>query len=141
MSEYPSIDSLSAERTAPQTLTLRNGRGAELKIGMEGAAGSFTPGELLQAAVAGCAALSAEAQLAHELGRDYEMSALMKSSVDEEADRLESITVTLRADMSDLDEPTRQKLITRAERVIERLCVVKRSVNHGVQATAEVVPS
>ena len=140
MAEHDAVPALSAERTAAQTFTLRNDRGAELQIGMAGAEGSFTPGELLQAAVAGCAALSAEAQLAHKLGPDYEMTATVAASVDEAADLIESIAVTLTAEMPGLDGPAREKLVEQAERVIDRLCTVKRSVNHGVAATAAVQP-
>lgn len=140
MAEHDAVPALTAKRTAARTFTLRNDRGAQLQIGMAGAEGAFTPGELLQAAVTGCAALSAEAQLAHTLGPDYEMTATVAASVDEAADLMESITVTLAAAMPELDDAAREKLVEQAERVIDRLCTVKRSVNHGVAATAAVQP-
>ena len=140
MAEHEAVPALTVHRTAARAFTLRNDRGAELQLGMAGEDGSFTPGELLQAAVAGCAALSAEAQLAHKLGPGYEMTATTAASVDEAADLIESITVTLAAEMTELDDAARAKLVEQAERVIDRLCTVKRSVNHGIAATAVVQP-
>lgn len=129
---------LTAERTSAKTLTVRNGRGAELHIGMAEAEGSFSPGELLQAAVTGCAALSAEAQLAHELGDDFEMTASTEAVTNEADNRIDQLIVDIAADMSELGPQDREKLITRSERVIDRLCTVKRSLNHGVDSTATV---
>jgi len=80
MKDGDELQDLVAERTANKTLTVTDSTGATLKIGPLGAAGAFSPGELLQAAIAGCTALSAEAQIANVLGEDFEMRAVVNAN-------------------------------------------------------------
>ncbi|RSZ66075.1 osmotically inducible protein C [Corynebacterium hylobatis] len=131
---------LTARRDTSGTWTVSNASGAELRIGAPGEEGAFSPGELLQAALAACSVLSAETQLAHNLGADYEATATVEGVDDEGAGRVAGLRATISPDMSALDPAEQEKLIARAERVIERLCAIKRSLNHGVAATAEVRP-
>lgn len=129
---------LSAERTGPNAYLARNDRGAQVRIGPPGAADSFTPGELLQAAIAGCSALSAEAQLAHHLGEDFEATATTDGTHRAEDNRIAALGTSILADMSTLDDAQRARLITSAERFIERLCTVKRTIAHGADLTVQV---
>ena len=132
------IPPLTAERTAPWTLTVDNGRGATLQIGMEGAEGSFSPVELLQAALAGCAALSGEAQLAHRLGEDFELSSTVEATHDKGTNRIEALTNRIVADLSGLDPAQQEKLIASTQRSIAKLCTVKRSLAEGGETSTEV---
>lgn len=131
---------LTARRSPAGTWTVTNASGAELRIGAPGEEGVFSPGELLQAALAACSVLSADLQFAHHLGVDYQATATVEGSEDTEAGRVAGLHATISPDMSALDAAEREKLIIRAERVIERLCAIKSSLNHGVVATAEVRP-
>ena len=63
---------LRGEREGKGVYVLRNGRGGEVRVGVAGTPDSFTPGELLQMAVATCAALSADHVLGSRLGHDFE---------------------------------------------------------------------
>lgn len=130
--------SLTATRTGAWTYTVDNGRGASLDIGLEGADGTFSPVELLQAALAGCAALSAEAQLVNKLGENAEVSSVVDFTHDPETNRINSLTNLISADMSSLEPERREKLSAAAERSIGVLCTVKKSLNHGVEASTTV---
>ncbi|QGU05132.1 OsmC family protein [Corynebacterium comes] len=132
------IPTLTAVRTGPWTFTVDNGRGATVQIGMSGAPDSFSPVELLQAALAGCAALSGEAQLAHRLGEDFEMSSTVEATYNAENNRIEALANRIVADMSGLDAEKREKLIASTERSIAKLCTVKRSLAEGMTATTVV---
>ena len=129
---------VTATRTGPWTLSVDNGRGATLTIGMEGAEGSFSPVELLQAALAGCAALSAEAQLVDKLGADASVSSTAKAAYAPDTNRITHLSNTITADMDSLPVERINKLIQAAERSVGRLCTVKRSLTHGIEATTTV---
>ncbi len=133
-----STQPITAERTGPNTYTVHNDRGAQVIMGSPGAEGAFTPVELLQAAVAGCTALSAEAQLAYTLGGDFEATATVEAILNEEENRIAEFLTRIDADMSGLAPERREKLIASAERVIARLCTVKRTLEHGTGNTTEV---
>lgn len=139
MSDDASVPALTAQRTAPATYTVRNANGGEFRIGAPGADdGSFTPVELLQAAAAGCAALSAEAKLANRLGEDFDAVSTVEAELNMDDNRIERLVTSIEADMSELDAETRQKLIASAERSIDSLCTVKRTLNHGTANTTGV---
>lgn len=129
---------LTAVRSAANTYRVNNGRGAELLIGSHGADGAFSPMELLQAALAGCTALSAETQLASKLGDSFDAQVAVDTVRTDDGSRATHMSATLSVDMSELDVEGVKKLIGFTERVVERLCAVKRSLNAGVAATAEV---
>lgn len=129
---------LTAVRSAVNTYRVSNGRGAELLIGSHDAEGAFSPMELLQAALAGCTALSAEQQLASKLGDTFDAEVAVDVITADDGSRATHLNAALTADMSELEVEDVEKLIRYSERVIERLCAVKRSLNAGVQATAEV---
>lgn len=138
MSEPERIPPVTVERTGPKSYVARNDRGAEVAIGSPGAEGSFTPVELLQAAVAGCTALSAEAQLAYTLGEDFAATATIEGFLDADDNRIEKFVTEVNADMSGLAPERREKLIASAERFISRLCTVKRTLEHGTENVTEV---
>lgn len=79
MTTNASIPDVIAQRTDVNTYTVRNGSGVEVRIGALGAEGVFSPVELLQAALAGCAALSADAQLASQLGPNFDATSTVQA--------------------------------------------------------------
>lgn len=129
---------MTAARTNPATYVARNDRGAEIQIGMPGAEGSFTPIELLQAAIAGCTALSAEAQFVNRLGNDFDATATVKAQVNAEENRVVDFLAEIEADMSELDPKMQDKLIASSNRSIAKLCAIKRTLSHGVDGAVEV---
>lgn len=132
------LPQVTAVRTAKDLYTIRSESGGKLRVGAPGTEGAFTPGELLQAALAGCSALSADAQLASKLGPDFDVAVTVDATRHEQDNRVESLLVTLATDMSSLSDEDREKLLVRTDRIIERLCAVKRSLNAGVESAVTV---
>lgn len=132
------IPALTATRSGSWTYTVDNGRGATLTIGMEGTAGAFSPVELLQAALAGCAALSAEAQLVNKLGEDIQVSSQVEATYDAASNRIDTLKNLITTEMSTLDPERRAKLMAATVRSIGKLCTVKKSLIHGIAATTTV---
>lgn len=132
------LPQVNAVRTRKDLYTIRNDQGAELRVAGPGTEGAFTPGELLQAALAGCSALSADAQLASKLGPDFEATITVDATRDDEDNRVAEMLVTLTTDMSALSDEEREKLLVRTDRLVERLCAIKRSLNIGVQSDVTV---
>ena len=133
---------LRGEREGKGVYVLRNGRGGEVRVGVAGTPGSFTPGELLQMAVATCAALSADHVLGSRLGHDFEAALLMSAegvgSDDPGGARLTHLASEVVTDLSGLAPERRQALVTRAEGAIERICAVGRTVGHGATHTTTI---
>lgn len=90
--------------------------------------GVFTPGELLQLALAGCAAMSADHTLARELGEDMELFVGVGSDHDRESDRYTAIAVELVASLADLGDDVRARLSERAQAAIAKHCTVAHTV-------------
>lgn len=132
------IAPLVAQREAVDTYRIDNGRGAELRIGLQGDENSFSPLELLQAALAGCVALSAERQLESKLGENFDASVAVTLTLDETGKLATNLEAMLTADASALDAEAVDRLRTNTQRVIDRLCAVKRSLNAGIEASSSV---
>lgn len=124
---------LWAERTGTRAYTGRNERGAEVLIG--DGDGVFTPGELLQIALAACSGLSADHRLAHSLGQDFAAVVGVSKEKNEAENRYEHLTVEIVTDLSGLDEQARARLLERAELAIERSCTVGRTLDAGAPHT------
>lgn len=135
---HNTIPTITATRTEDWTYTVDNGRGASLRIGLEGANGSFSPVELLQAALAGCAALSAEAQLVDKLGPEATVTSSVEATHDADSNLITALYNTISADMSSLENERREKLVAAAERSIGVLCTVKKSLIRGVKVPSKV---
>src|SRR5690625_1962764 len=116
MTEDREIPDLRAQRTDAGEYTVRVSSGAELRISGDGSAGTFSSVELLQAALAGCAALSAEAQLTNRLGKNFDASVAVAADYIPEEKRVEKLTTTITADMSDLTAERRERLSRSEER-------------------------
>ncbi|WP_315094744.1 OsmC family protein [uncultured Cellulomonas sp.] len=122
---------LWVERTGKRLYTGRNSRGAEVLIGSVGVENVFSPGELLKIALAGCSGLSADAKLAHYLGDDVDVIIKATGMSDADEDRYPAIAEELIVDLSALDAPTRERLITLLHRAIDSHCTVGRTLDAG----------
>jgi len=127
--EEPPTRALWAERTGTRAYTGRNARGAHVLVG--DGEGEFTPGELLQLALATCSGLSADHRLAHALGADFAATVGVSNEKNQEENRYESLSVEIVTDLSGLDESTRARTLERAELAIERQCTVGRTLDAG----------
>lgn len=137
--EGPRARALWAERTGTREYTGRSSRGAHVLIG--DGPDRFTPGELLQLALAACSALSADHRLTHALGAGFAATAGVSVQKIEEENRYEHLTVEIVTDLSPLPPEEREHTLARAEAAIERHCTVGRTLSagasHGVIFTDE----
>lgn len=62
----------------------------------------------------------------------------MQALYNAEENRVEKLITQIAVDTSELDSEKKDKLIASAERVIDKLCTVKRTLNSGVDAVTEV---
>ncbi|NHD17575.1 MULTISPECIES: OsmC family protein [Actinopolyspora] len=124
-------------RTDRSVFAATNGRGGEVTISTEEAPDSFTPGELLLAAVAGCAQLTGENLLTRRVGEDCPITVHADRELDEEEpNRFGAVRLSFEVDLSAVeDETERAKLAAAVERAIARRCTVSRSVEHGTPVT------
>lgn len=130
---------MKATRTSQNEYTVTNQDGTSLKVSPHGTPGAFSPGELLQAALLGCASLSADAQLSHMLGADFDAEASVKST---EADNfITDMLFEFQIKTEGLDDAEREKIIKAAAKKIERLCIVKRSLNKGINTETDISAS
>lgn len=133
MSQPAAID---VNRIGAGILRATNAAGAELTVAADGRPDAFSPAELLQVAIAGCALLSAEQQVVHRLGPDVTLSGHVEATHDEEMNRLTTAALSLLIDdsptLASLDAEARERFLAQTARVIDRLCMVKRSVREGM---------
>jgi uncharacterized OsmC-like protein len=134
--EVPEDVQLWVERESATAFHGHNRRGAEVLIGPHtndaagGTPGTFTPGELLEIALAGCAALSAEAPLTRRIG-DTPRIVTVDGDYDSAENRLTHMNETLLVDLSGLTEEDRAKVRTIVERAIDTQCTVGRTLKAG----------
>ncbi len=133
-----STPNLTAERAEPGVYIASNERGARVRIGKGGIRHAFTPGELLQLAIASCAAVSAEANLVHHLGEDFEASLTVEAVKNDPDNRYDEIHTVFSPDLSSLDAAQMEKMVVRLEKLVERLCTVGRTVENSAQTRLEI---
>ncbi|MEU4802915.1 OsmC family protein [Actinosynnema sp. NPDC023587] len=103
-----------------------NDRGASVPVGRAGANGSFSPVELLLAAVAGCAVVTAETLVHRRVGDG--LTARARDVRPAGAHELDEVPVTLAYDVSALTDEQRAALDTTVRRAIDQLCTVSRTL-------------
>ncbi|WP_369076817.1 OsmC family protein [Paractinoplanes durhamensis] len=112
-----------------------------MRIGRAGADGSFSPGELLQIATAGCTAVTTEELITRRAGDDARMVATVTHERAEGGREYQRLEVLLRADLDFLDEDTRRRVIRAMRTAVERQCTVSRTVERGAQVGLTIVPA
>lgn len=116
------------ERIGTRVFTARTPTGVTLKVGPSKEDGCISPGQLLQLALAGCAAMSADARLAHALGDDYACTWDARADFAAREDLYTALHAACRADFSALSEQDVAKTTSRAMAAIERACTVGRTL-------------
>ncbi|GAB2683223.1 OsmC family protein [Saccharopolyspora gloriosae] len=130
---------VEVHRTGEHAFTATNGRGGEVAIGRDGAPGSFTPGELLLAAIAGCSAVTSENLLVRRAGQDADIAVHAdRDKTAEDPNKFSEVTVRFDVDLGGVDGADRAKLLDAVERAIERYCTVSRSVAESTPITLEL---
>jgi uncharacterized OsmC-like protein len=103
-----------------------NDRGASVRVGRKGAPGAFTPVELLLAAAAGCAAVTAETLVTRRV--DGGLVARADDVRPDGAHQLDAVPIALDYDISQLDATQRAALDAAVRRAIDQLCTVTRTL-------------
>jgi uncharacterized OsmC-like protein len=129
---------LWVERTGTRRYTGQSSRGAEVLIGSEDIDGVFTPGELLKIALAACSGMSSDHPLAHRLGDDYQATIRVSGDADRDQEIYPLLQETLEVDLSGLDDAEKTRVLTVAQRAIDQVCTVGRTVKSGTKITLEV---
>lgn len=124
-------DPLWVERNGTRTYTGFSARGARVEIGPAAAGAVFTPGELLKVALAACAGMSSDAAFARRLGDDYAATIRVEDPKDVSEDRYPVLTEKFEIDLSVLDAADRERLLTIAQRAIDKACTVGRTLKVG----------
>ncbi len=133
-----STPNLTAERTESGVYVASNERGARVRIGKGGIRHAFTPGELLQLAVATCAAVSSEANLVHHLGEDFEATLTVEAVKNDAENRYDEIHTVFSPDLSSLDTEKMEKMVVRLEKLVDRLCTVGRTLENSAETHLEI---
>ncbi|MGC5628333.1 OsmC family protein [Georgenia sp. Z1344] len=132
---------LTVARTGVRTALGTNSRGASVRIGGDGAPDAFTPGELLQIALAACESLSADHRITHALGEDAQVVTRVRRDKDDAENRYTDLHVDLALDLASLEPLARERLLERMDKAIERHCTVGRTLRAGTRTTLTVTDS
>jgi len=132
------VVTLEVRREGEHEFTGRNERGATVRLGRKGAPEAFSPVELLQIAVAGCAAVTAEELITRRTGP--ELRATVAADRHEGAAERDAVHVRFDVDLSELGADERATLVAAVNRAIERLCTVSRTLEKGVPVTEDFAP-
>ncbi|XVV05023.1 OsmC family protein [Actinosynnema sp. CA-248983] len=120
------MSNVEVRRVGQHDFVATNDRGASVRVGRAGAEGAFTPVELLLAAAAGCAIVTAETLITRRV--DGELTARADDVRPAGAHELDEVPVTLDYDVSRLDEQQRAALEVAVRRAIDQLCTVTRTL-------------
>jgi len=123
---------LDVERVEEHRFVGRNERGARVQIGRKGQEGTFSPTELLQLAVAGCAAVTGEALILRRIGDEAPIRAEVSARQRPDAHELDGIDVRFDLDLSALDADGVAELAATVDRAVDRLCTVSRTLRKGI---------
>jgi len=126
-------DPLWVERNGTRTYTGYSARGARVEIGPAEAGAVFTPGELLKIALAACAGMSSDRAFSRRLGDDYRTTIRVEDPKLIAEDRYPVLTEKFEIDLSMLDDAEREKLLTIAQRAIDKACTVGRTLKAGAR--------
>lgn len=119
----------------------RNWRGGELEIG-EGDDDSFTPVELLLAAIGGCMAIDVDYITAKRSEAERFVVSIEADKIrDEQGNRLTDIVVTLDVGFpaGEAGDAADQVLASAVQRSRDRICTVARTVSVGTPVATRVV--
>jgi uncharacterized OsmC-like protein len=129
---------LWVQRTGVRRYTGHSSRGAQVLVGSEDVDGVFTPGELLKIALAACSGMASDHPLAGRLGDDYRAVIRVSGPADRDQERYPLLEETLELDLSGLTEAEAERLRIVANRAVEQVCTVGRTLKSGTTVIFEV---
>lgn len=130
---------LWALRRADGSFTAYNERGGEIPVGLDDEPGTFSPGELLQLALATCNLGSIQHLLASRLGQETTSSVGVSTHRVRGENRYGSMDVEILADLSSLPEERREKVIERLRGAADRQCTVGRTLAAGASYDLRII--
>jgi len=101
-----------------------NGSTVAMAPAEAGVAGSFTPGDLLKLALAGCVGMSGEGPASRRLGPDFSATIVVEGTPHATEDRYEAFTETILLNTATLTRAERDGLVAAMTRVIQRSCTI-----------------
>ena len=128
---------LWVQRTGQRRYSGHSTRGAEVLIGPESAEGVFTPGELMKIALGACSAMSADIPLQRSLGETFDATIRIEGKADRETETYPELHEVFELDLSELDEATQKRVLTVAQRAIDKVCTVGNTLKAGTKVTLE----
>jgi uncharacterized OsmC-like protein len=135
--------SVRIERTTAGRYVAHNPSGATITFGTSDS-GSFTPVELLLAAIGGCSAIDADlATSRHAQPTTFTVTVTGDKVSDEAGNRLTNLNVTFAVDYPDgTGGDTARAILPRAVRQShDRLCTVSRTVELGTPVASTIAPT
>ena len=128
------------ERTGRRSYLGHNDRGATVLMADsdDGLPGSFTPGELLKLALAGCSGMTCDRNAARRLGDDFAATIVIESVTHETEDRYAGFTTRVLLDTTGLDETERAALVATLTRAIATGCTVGLTLKNEVPVELRV---
>lgn len=135
------MSNVEVHRVGQHSFVASNDRGAEVRVGRKGQEGSFSPIELLLAAAASCAAVTAESLITRRIGEDRDVVARAEHVNSESGHELATVPVDLEYDVSALDEDQRAALETAVRRAVDQLCTVSRTLQKANSTPLTISPS
>ena len=131
------MSTIDVDRTGRHEFVARNDRGAEVRIGRTGQAGSFNPVELLLAAAAGCVAVTAEELVLRRAG-EISLRATATDIRPSGAHQLDGVDVALDVDLSALDTEAQEEVRAIVQRAVDALCTVTRTLKRSAAAELRI---
>lgn len=121
------------ERTGHRSYLGHNDRGASVLMADsdDKLPGSFTPGELLKLALAGCAGMTADDLVSRHLGDDHAATIAVDAVSHDTEDRYESFSERVMLDTASLADADKNRLAAAIERAIARGCTVGLTLKNG----------
>jgi putative redox protein len=135
------MTSVRIERNGDGTYTAHNERGAEIRLG--GAIDTFSPVDLLLAAIGGCTAIDVDMVTSRRAEPDSFVVDVTADKVkDETGNRLENIEVTFRITFPAGEDGDKARAILPdiVRKSHDRLCTVSRTVELGTPVTDVIAP-
>jgi uncharacterized OsmC-like protein len=120
---------LEVRRVGPHEFVGRNDRGAEICLGRSGVAGRFSPAELLEIALAACAAVTAEELIIRRKEQNFTVRA--DGDRPAGAHQFDTLRLSLDFDMIGAGRITRPHVEAAIRRALDLQCAVSRTIKKG----------
>ncbi|MBO3129423.1 OsmC family protein [Dermatophilus congolensis] len=131
-------EAISVSKESGGVFVARNGRGGVIRLATAGDLDTWTPTELLRAALAGCAALSLEPLMERHLGEDAEATVTVSGQYDCAQRRYDSFSTSVFIAGENLDARQRVRVEQSAHRVLRSACRVERTLTRTPRLDLDV---